>query len=301
MAFEDPSPEPAGLGRGTARTLTFLRTSGRLVLFLALAFLLFLVAAMLGVEPAIARASAGQAMPRLLGWATVQAALVLLASLVPLRLLDGLPLSALGLGRSGALRDSARGALFGAAWLALPLALLWGLGGVAATGLPPPGAEFLAWAAGAVLVNAFMQEVAFHGYPWLLLERALGPAWALGLTAALFAAWHADAIAGSALAAANLFGAGLLFGALRWRSGALWLPVAAHATWNVLLGPVLGLTVSGSDLLAPPSGALLRLAGPDLLTGGAFGFEGSLLVSLTTALAFAAGLRWRPTASPAPR
>ena len=284
-----------------ARTLTFLRTSGRLVLFVALAFLLFLGAALLDVEPTIARYSGGRSMPRLLGWAAVQGAIVLLASWVPLRLLDDLPLAGLGLGRPGALRDSARGVLLGAACLALPLALLWGLGVVAATGLAPPGAEFLAWAAGAVLVNAFMQEVAFHGYPWLLLDRTLGPAWALGITAALFAWWHADAMAGSALAAANLFGFGLLFGALRWRSGALWLPVAAHAAWNV---PARAGPRPHGERERPPRPAVGRAAAPRRARpphrGGlrARGEPGRLA---HRSPALAATLRWRPTASPAPR
>ena len=65
--------------------------------------------------------------------------------------------------------------------------------------------------------------------------------------------------------------------------GNLWLPVAAHFTWNLVLGPVLGLTVSGSSQLGL-GWRMLSVEGPPLITGGDFGPEGGLMVTLTTAL-----------------
>lgn len=53
--------------------------------------------------------------------------------------------------------------------------------------------------------------------------------------------------------------------------------------WNLLLGPVLGLTVSGTDQLGL-GWCMLALEGPEVFTGGSFGLEGGLIVTLTTSL-----------------
>ena len=50
-----------------------------------------------------------------------------------------------------------------------------------------------------------------------------------------------------------------------------------------MLGPVLGATVSGSSQLGN-GWRLLVVRGPDLLTGGGFGLEGGLVVTLTTVM-----------------
>ena len=65
-------------------------------------------------------------------------------------------------------------------------------------------------------------------------------------------------------------------------SGGIWLPLGAHAAWNFLLGPVLGLTVSGRDRIAGGWSAF-RFDGPAWITGGEFGIEGSVVVTLVTA------------------
>jgi hypothetical protein len=69
--------------------------------------------------------------------------------------------------------------------------------------------------------------------------------------------------------------AGLLLGAAYKWSGTLWLPIGIHWSWNFFQGNVFGFAVSGSD-----AGASLlqsRVQGPDILTGGPFGAEASIL------------------------
>ena len=70
------------------------------------------------------------------------------------------------------------------------------------------------------------------------------------------------------------------------------MPVGIHFAWNFLLGPTLGLTVSGTSHFGN-NWQVFSLTGPAYFTGGSFGFEGGLIVTLTTALG--AGLlatRW---------
>jgi hypothetical protein len=77
----------------------------------------------------------------------------------------------------------------------------------------------------------------------------------------------------SALAKVNILLAGLLLGLVFVQTGRVWMPWMLHFSWNVCEGMLLGLPVSG---LAIPSLFRLRLVGTDLMTGGAFGLEGSL-------------------------
>lgn len=90
-----------------------------------------------------------------------------------------------------------------------------------------------------------------------------------------------------------LFGERVLLVAVAYyRAGNLWLPIAIHFGWNFLLGPVLGLSVSGQNLSDNPD--LSALHGPSLFTGGTFGIEGSLIVTVTTILGIVLLLRWYP-------
>jgi hypothetical protein len=62
-----------------------------------------------------------------------------------------------------------------------------------------------------------------------------------------------------------------------WEGG-LWGVCAQHAVWNWAQGNVFGMEVSGGASSVPILWNLQE-AGPDLITGGAFGPEGGLAVT----------------------
>ena len=67
-------------------------------------------------------------------------------------------------------------------------------------------------------------------------------------------------------------------------SRTLWMPIGSHLAWNFVQGNIFGISVSGNKM----SAALLQadLTGPEILTGGSFGMEASIItVVLTTAIA----------------
>ena len=69
--------------------------------------------------------------------------------------------------------------------------------------------------------------------------------------------------------------AGLLLGTAYKCSGTLWLPIGIHWAWNFTQGHFFGISVSGVE-----AGASLiqpEISGPDILTGGAFGAEASVI------------------------
>lgn len=76
--------------------------------------------------------------------------------------------------------------------------------------------------------------------------------------------------------------AGLLLGAAYKWSGSLWLPIGIHWAWNYVQGNVFGLAVSGTD--AGHTILNTTVSGPDIITGGAFGPEASMISVILGAL-----------------
>ena len=62
----------------------------------------------------------------------------------------------------------------------------------------------------------------------------------------------------------------------------LWFGILLHFSWNFFQGPLLGFEVSGLPLQS-----LLQhdIQGSELLTGGKFGFEGSLVATVLLTMA----------------
>ena len=139
-----------------------------------------------------------------------------------------------------------------------------------------------------MLLVGFYEELVFRGYILGNLLQAMHPATALLVSAAIFAILHGANPHTNWLALVNVFLAGLLLGINYIFTRNLWFGIALHVGWNFIQGPVLGFEVSGMEL---PSVLVQNLGNNALLTGGSFGFEGSLLNTIlclitTSSLAF---------------
>lgn len=139
------------------------------------------------------------------------------------------------------------------------------------------------------LPAAIHEELVFRGY--LLQKPAkLNLIAAVAMTSILFALVHGGNPSVGKIALLNIFLAGVLLAlAWVWRRN-LWIPIGIHVVWNLFSGPVLGHEVSGLSL--PKT--LLRTVdpGPELLTGGAFGIEASVFLTLAE-VGVIAFLVWR--------
>lgn len=120
------------------------------------------------------------------------------------------------------------------------------------------------------------EELLFRGYPYQLLRRFNRP-FALALSSAVFAALHAGNDDVTALALLNLFVGGVILALAYERYRRLWMPIGLHFAWNMMSGPVLGYDVSG--FTSSRSLLLAVVSGPGVLTGGAFGIEGSVVMT----------------------
>ena len=131
---------------------------------------------------------------------------------------------------------------------------------------------------------AVTEELLFRGLALQALERLCGSWVALAVTAVFFGLVHlANPGATPWSSFAIAVEAGVLLGAaFLWRRD-LWLAIGLHFAWNTSVG-LLGIPVSGH----PAAGVLTaRPTGPDLVTGGGFGLEASIVpvvVSLVLAV-----------------
>jgi membrane protease YdiL (CAAX protease family) len=207
------------------------------------------------------------------------------------RFLDKGSLAKAGLSMARAGPGSLLGLAIGAGWLGFTLGIVFLFGGVRLEPTEAPAVRALMLAVVGVTANAAMQELLVRGYIFAVIEARGGQWWALGTTSLLFALLHLGAARDAPLALANVALAGLLLGLLRCATGRLWASVGAHATWNLLLGPILGLSVSGRAL--DGGWHVLRLDCAPALCGGHFGIEGGLATTVVTALFVAAAAGWR--------
>ncbi len=135
------------------------------------------------------------------------------------------------------------------------------------------------------IIPGFIEEVLFRGIMFRFLEGFGGSWFALALTSALFGLghyWNDNATAFSSFAIA--VEAGVLLGGAYMLTRSLWAPIGLHAAWNFTQGFIYDVPVSGFDQQGMVEA---KLSGPELLSGGAFGLEASVIALV---LATAAGV-----------
>jgi membrane protease YdiL (CAAX protease family) len=137
---------------------------------------------------------------------------------------------------------------------------------------------------GLMVIIAFAEEIVFRGYILNNLLASVNRWPALLVSSFIFALAHLANPDFSIVAAVNIFFAGILLGINYVYTKNLWFGIMLHFSWNFLQGPVLGYEVSGLPL---QSLFQHELHGSKWLTGGSFGFEGSLVATVLCILAIA--------------
>ncbi|HJZ83445.1 MAG TPA: type II CAAX endopeptidase family protein [Pyrinomonadaceae bacterium] len=212
------------------------------------------------------------------------------------RLLEELPFPALGCTpHRGWLKNFGLGSVLGAASLLLAALFATLTHGIKFHFDPVGGRQIGQTVAFSLLIFVFAgaaEEIMFRGYPLQTLTRA-HLAW-LGvlLTSVPFAAVHLrnpNVVPGFTFINTALAGIWLATAYLRTRS--LWLPLGLHWSWNWVQASLLGLPVSGIERITPAPLLKAMNAGPDWLTGGAYGIEGG--AACTAALLISTIVIWR--------
>lgn len=182
----------------------------------------------------------------------------------------------------------AAGMLGGVALFSLVMAIEWLAGAYRPAGWGAFGGLGLGFVV--ALAIAVQEEILFRGLLLRLFCKIFGTWGGLPLSALLFGAAHANA--GATFASWLVIAAtgGVLLGAAYAATGRLWLPLGLHAGFDFADDLVFGHPLSGHQTV---SGLIEgQLHGPDILTGGNWGPDASI-VAVIACLAAATYLLWR--------
>lgn len=241
--------------------------------------------------------------------ALVYLAVVLLATWLVARFIDRRRFAALGFHLNpGWWVDLMFGLVLGVVLMSGIVGAMLGLGWatlaeVSATDLGVPIATAFAVQVVAMIVVGINEEVVFRGYHLRNMSEGFsrfGPNVAIGIalliSSAIFGLGHlSNEMAGGAhttpLALLNLILAGLVMLAVPYLlTGELAIPIGIHITWNLFQGAVFGLPVSG--IQDETRLVTVTPTGPEMWTGGDYGPEGGLLVTIAVVVSVVLSAIW---------
>jgi len=119
------------------------------------------------------------------------------------------------------------------------------------------------------------EELLSRGYHLQTLASGINLFWGVIISSAVFGLLHLGNPNATWVSTAGIFFAGLYLAYGYLRTKQLWLPIGLHIGWNFFEGVVFGFPVSGMDFYALTR---IRVHGPEIWTGGAFGPEAGLIV-----------------------
>ena len=129
-----------------------------------------------------------------------------------------------------------------------------------------------------------IEEMVMRGILFRIVQESLGSWIALAASGLGFGALHLFNDNTTVLAIANLTAGGVFLASAYLLTGRLWLAAGLHAALNFVQEGIFSLPVSGHQVRA--AGLLVtERSGPDWLTGGAFGIEGSAVDLILVTLA----------------
>ena len=141
------------------------------------------------------------------------------------------------------------------------------------------------------VVQGGAEEIVTRGWILPVLGARYRPWVGLAVSSLIFAGMHIFNSNLSVIAMVNLALFGVFAGLYAMREGSLWGISALHSVWNWVQGNIFGFEVSGGSF---GGGTLLNLmeTGPDWLTGGPFGPEGGLAVTIMLLIGMAFIFFW---------
>lgn len=211
----------------------------------------------------------------------IQSLAFIVATLVMVALFDRRNDWGLGWRGSHRLLETVKGMLIGIVLISLVFVTVWLLGGLEIVAFQW-NTDIISSLALSVLLFASVavsEELFSRGYVQGLVKHQFGPVVAIIVSSLLFALLHSlnPGVFSSPLPVINLLLAGLLLGISRELSGSLWLPIGFHFTWNLWQGNVYGFPVSGMPMA---SVTVLEVAENQVVSGGSFGAEGSIVATI---------------------
>jgi hypothetical protein len=174
----------------------------------------------------------------------------------------------------GAGREWGAGLLIGAGLYTACVLILIALGMYRIEGLNPW--TFVIPAVAMALSSGVFEELIFRGALFRSVEDMFGSWISLAVSALVFGLVHLANPAGTIVGAIYIsIEAGVLLAAAYMLTRRLWLSIGFHMAWNYTQSAIFSGIVSGN---APEPGLIRsNIRGPEVLTGGSFGLESSVL------------------------
>lgn len=120
------------------------------------------------------------------------------------------------------------------------------------------------------------EEIMMRGMLLRLVEEWLGSWGALVVSALVFGLMHTSNQDGTLWGGVAIsVEDGILAATLYFVTRSLWVCIGEHAMWNIAEGPIFGSIVSGNG--KQDSLLVAKWSGPDIMTGGSFGLEASIV------------------------
>jgi hypothetical protein len=208
------------------------------------------------------------------------------------RLVERRSLGSIGLTGAAPVRTFLRGHATGLAMAAATVAAIWIARAASAGGYlralhAPASLASIAILLVCFAVQSSVEELVLRGWMLSAIAARRGIVTAVVLTSMVFTLLHFD-LHQPWLFTVNVFAFSVFACAWALETGNVWGVMGWHAGWNWLLATGFELRVTGLDAHLPALLVKLTPGGPDFLTGGTEGPEGSLLGSVILAAGFVA-------------
>ena len=173
-----------------------------------------------------------------------------------------------------------KGMILGAAIITVCIGILAMLGSYSILGTNPDYSPWLDLLLLGVAAG-INEEIQMRGVLFRLVEEGLGTLGAVAISALVFGLMHLSN------SSATMWGtiaialeAGILLAAVYVLTRSLWWCIGLHFAWNVVEGPIFGSAVSASG--RDNSWLISSWTGPEILTGGGFGLEASIVLVIVS-------------------
>jgi membrane protease YdiL (CAAX protease family) len=212
---------------------------------------------------------------------------VLVVTWVMVRFVNRKPLAAIGLWfHPRALRELGMGVLVGFLMMSGIFIVLLASGYVQVSWLGRSYGQILFTAVYALAffsIAATSEEVLFRGYVFQTMSQGITVLPSILIMSAIFGIGHAKNPNATVLSTVNVVLAGIWLSFAYQKTRSLWLPFGLHMAWNFTQTTVYGFPTSGMTFSEHRLWNA-TVTGPEWITGGPFGPEGSVLATLALIL-----------------
>lgn len=131
-----------------------------------------------------------------------------------------------------------------------------------------------------LFIAALCEEVIFRGFFMVMMQKYVGNFWAIILSSLIFSLFHIYNPHVTFIGLLEIFLAGIAIAYAYFKTGNIWFVAVMHFAWNYVQ-TLLGFNVSGQDFYSFLEFSKIE---EGAITGGKFGFEGSVFSPMVEVL-----------------